>query len=500
MVFFGELCAAAVLGLIAIWRYVYNTKTRGLHRYPGPPTHILFGTIVDFFDRSKYLDILFNYHEKYGKVVKFQIGPFKQGLIVSDYKFLEFILSSRKTIEKSSQYTFLHNWLGQGLLTAGGDKWYKRRKVITPAFHFSILEEFIEVFESVGNVFVEKIGQEKEKFNIYPYVTLCTLDVICEAAMGVSVNAQQYNESEYVTSVKRQCRIMVKRLFSAVKSNNYLYLLTKDCKYEKNALKVLHSFTNSIIDQKLDEIKANPDLNKNNQDDGLGRKKKLAFLDLLLQCKIDGNPLTRSDLREEVDTFMFEGHDTTGSAITFLIYSLATNPEVQQKVFEEQREIFGEGDIKNVKVSHKNLLEMKYLDLVIKETLRLYPSVPFYGRELLEDIEYNGSILPKGLSIMLFAIGSHRDPDYFPEPNVFKPERFEHYDGKYNYAYIPFSAGPRNCIGQKFAILEMKSIASKVVRHFNVLSVPDHKLELNVETILISKSGVYVSLKPRDYC
>lgn len=123
--------------------------------------------------------------------------------------------------------------------------------------------------------------------------------------MGVPVNAQKQNDSEYVRSVKAMCRIVVKRLFSAVKNSDFLYSFTKDCAKEQKSLKVLHSFTESVIDQRIkQQSQGDPDENKNV--DGIGRKKKLAFLDLLLQCKVDGKPLTRRELREEVDTFMFE--------------------------------------------------------------------------------------------------------------------------------------------------------------------------------------------------
>jgi cytochrome P450 family 4 len=142
---------------------------------------------------------------------------------------------------------------------------------------------------------------------------------------------------------------------------------------------------------------------------------------------------------------------------------------------------------------------MKYLEQVIKETLRLYPSVPFYGRKTNEAVEFNGSTIPEGVTITIFAYAIHRDPKYFEDPEQFNPSRFEKFDGKLPYCFIPFSAGPRNCIGQKFAMLEMKSTLSKIIRKFELMpSTPQHKLQLAAEAVLKSANGVKISLKLRD--
>ncbi|RZB39252.1 p450 domain containing protein, partial [Asbolus verrucosus] len=141
--------------------------------------------------------------------------------------------------------------------------------------------------------------------------------------------------------------------------------------------------------------------------------------------------------------------------------------QFQKIAFEEQQALFGNN--RNPTVTYADLQNMKYLELVIKETLRLYPSVPFYARQTNEDLKYGNITLPKGDAIVIFAFGIHRNPDYFENPEDFNPSRFANIDGKFPYAYIPFSAGPRNCIGQKFAVLEMKSTIAKILRKFELL-------------------------------
>ncbi|RZB39210.1 p450 domain containing protein, partial [Asbolus verrucosus] len=362
--------------------------------------------------------------------------------------------------------------------------------------------QFIQVFESSGEKLVKKLENEvgKDSVDIYPFVTLCALDIICESAMGTNINAQDDENSDYVRSVKDMCRITTERSLSPLQMYDFLYPLTKNYYTQRKALKILHTYTNNVITSRQEELKNKKEEITREEDEFVRNRK--AFLDLLLQATVDGRPLTREEIREEVDTFMFEGHDTTASAISFSLFCLANHLQVQNRAFEEQKALFG--DNMNPNITFTDLQNMKYLEQVIKETLRLYPSVPVYGRQTVEDVEYNNTALPQGDTIIIFAYGIQRNPNYFENPENFDPSRFDNVDGKLPYAYIPFSAGPRNCIeranilGQKFAMLEMKSTISKILRKFELLPAePQHVLELTSETILKSANGIKIRLKLR---
>ncbi|CAH0557342.1 unnamed protein product [Brassicogethes aeneus] len=503
MGFVAELSAAVVLiGIVYWWFKNVNTvrnKLRWCVKKPGVP---ILGNALEFTGGStEHLKTIGRCIE-YSKEKKFTYIEFvyRPIILISNYKFLEFVLSSNslKLIDKSDDYTYLVPWLGTGLLTSGGGKWKTRRRILTPAFHFQILEQFVEVFESNGNIMVNRLKEEVDKnsFDIYPYITLCTLDIICETAMGVSINAQDKKESEYVRSVKEMCRIIVERSFSPIEMFDTLFPLSRNYKIQNQAIKVLHNNTYSVIRQRRKELEESKKQLVEIEDD-VGTKKRMAFLDLLLKATVDNKPLSNEDIREEVDTFMFEGHDTTASAISFAIYLLANHPEEQKKAYEELNLIFA--DDKNRPTGHRYLQEMKYLENVIKETLRLYPSVPFYARMVNEDIEYeDGKVIPKDTSLVIFAYGVNRDKDNFKDPDSFIPSRFDGIDGKSPYSYLPFSAGPRNCIGQKFAMLEMKSTISKIIRNYELLpSIPEHKIVLAAETVLKSANGIKIRIKKR---
>lgn len=147
--------------------------------------------------------------------------------------------------------------------------------------------------------------------------------------MGVNINAQGHPTSEYVSSVKEMCRIVTDRTLSFVKQNSFFYRFTSDYAKEQEAIKVLHGFTSAVIKRKKQEFLEK--VNKNeSEDDAIGIKKRKAFLDLLLEIsQKESDPLTDKELMEEVNTFMFAGHDTTATALSFASYCLAENPHVQ---------------------------------------------------------------------------------------------------------------------------------------------------------------------------
>uniref|UniRef100_A0A1I7Y550 Cytochrome P450 n=1 Tax=Steinernema glaseri TaxID=37863 RepID=A0A1I7Y550_9BILA len=177
------------------------------------------------------------------------------------------------------------------------------------------------------------------------------------------------------------------------------------------------------------------------------------------------NRLSDEDIREEVDTFMFAGHDTTASAIGFTIWLLAQNPNCQAKVQSEVEEIFGDSDRP---ATSEDLKRLRYLEMCIKESLRMAPPIPVVGRILSEDLELKGGTIPAGVTVVVGTAAVHRDPKNYHNPEEFDPENFsqENIGRRHPYSFIPFAAGPRNCIGQKFAILEEKAVLSTFFRHY----------------------------------
>lgn len=412
----------------------------------------------------------------------------------------EVILGNNFEITKGDAYDFLLPWIGDGLLTSTGKKWHKHRKMLTPAFHFKILDEFVQVFNKNGEIFCETLSKipEDKVFNVYEYVKMYALDNICETAMGVSINAQKNPNSAYIKAVKDLCTVAFKRMRTLWLRVDFLYQMTKWSKMQEDALKIIHGQTMDVIQKRKLEIQKDPELKLNLENDNFSIKGKLAFLDILLHS-VDEYGLTDEDIRAEVDTFMFEGHDTITSAISFAMFYIAKYPKVQIKILQEMESIFhGE----NRETTIQDLQAMKYLEQAIKETLRLHPSVPFIARKMSEDMPIDiKAYAPKGSEVLIIIAGMHRHPHHWEKHDQFYPEHFspEAVQKRHPYAFVPFSAGPRNCIGQKFAMYEMKSALSKVVREFELLPSPnpEHEIREVPDLILNSGSGMHVRLRKR---
>lgn len=224
------------------------------------------------------------------------------------------------------------------------------------------------------------------------------------------------------------------------------------CRREKATLKILHAFTDSVIKARRKELLCNDNISDDSFD-STGSKRKKALLDLLLMATVDGAPLTDLDIREEVDTFMFEGHDTTTSGISFCLYNLAKYPDIQQRVLKEICSEIDGSEADDGVLSQQHLNKFRYLELVIKESLRLYPSVPYFARRLSEEITAGGYTLPKNCSVYVAPYLMGRDASIFPDPLVFNPDRFDVVTTceKVNpYGYVPFSAGKNDYFWLKY--------------------------------------------------
>jgi len=312
--------------------------------------------------------------------------------------------------------------------------------------------------------------------------------------MGTEVKAQQETESTYVTAVRELSLLIYSRINKPWLRNPVIDFITGGAIKENSALGRLNTLTDRVIGEKRATLEEENDMD---EDQKLGIKRRVAFLELLLKMQMKEKRIfkTDADIREEVNTFMFEGHDTTTAAICYALEMLALHPEVQNKVYEE---------VKNLTDApcQQDLAGLKYLERVIKETLRLFPSVPVIARQLKNDLPLkDGRVIPRGAIVGVSIYFLHRHEQYWDNPEEFNPDNFlpEKTVGRHPFCYVPFSAGPRNCIGQKFAMMEMKSVLSKIVKNFKIEpSSQEKRYEVQIELILQSATGHHLKLLPRS--
>ncbi|XP_037947319.1 probable cytochrome P450 4e1 [Teleopsis dalmanni] len=503
--------------LYCYWIYSrYQNVWKYMSKIPGPDALPLFGNVVELrFDPAETFKVIRKWINDYHFETFRIYAGLQHCVLLPNPKAIELVLSSTTLTYKEDFYNFFYPWLGRGLLTANGQYWAKHRKMITPSFHFQILQDFLHIINLTTDRFMdllEKYTEKGDMFDFQQIVTRSTIDVICESAMGTRVNAIEGAVSPIVAAMNDICYVIHERIISLLKRFTPFFVLTPLYFKQKKALRILKSEISEIIKKRHAFLKEHNFFENINSDDL--QRPKMAFLDNLLTAKIDGKSLTFQEIYEEVSTFMFEGHDTTASAITFAIFCLARHTQVQQKAFAEQYEMFG-NDLTS-SPTYQQLQEMKYLELVIKETLRLYPSVPIIARTIIESTEIDGYIVPDNTTIVIpiFALGV--DEDNYEQPYTFQPERFDA-DKRMHahpYDFVPFSAGPRNCIGQKFAMMELKVTISKILRHFEILPAVDdlssgshdfsnshnpYDPQLAALVTLKSTNGVYIRLKKRDY-
>lgn len=508
-------------------------------KIPGPKGWPLIGNVLD--SRGSAHDIfktIYNYGESYN-VMKMWAGP-KLGIFLGDPRDAEIILSSSVHIDKSSEYRLFEPWLGNGLLISNGQKWKAHRKLIAPTFHLNVLKGFIELFNANSRATVEKLRkQEGKTVDVHDYMSEATVEILLETAMGVSKKTQDQSGLDYALAVMKMCDILHLRHAKLWLRPDWIFKLTKYGAAQGKLLNIIHSLTRKVIQSKMDvwnrgirgsvaevpdEVRIKSSLKKEGKqvsnvvegvsfgqstgikddldvEDDVGEKKRMAFLDLLIEASQNGVVITSEEIREQVDTIMFEGHDTTAAGSSFFLSLMAAHPEIQERVIQELDDIFGDSDRP---ATFADTLEMKYLERCLLETLRLYPPVPIIARQLKESVKLASGdyILPAGCTVVVATIKIHRREDLYPNPNKFDPDNFlpERTANRHYYGFIPFSAGPRSCVGRKYAMLKLKILLSTLLRNFRVYShLTEKDFKLQGDIILKRKEGFLVRFESRKH-
>ncbi|KYN37083.1 Cytochrome P450 4g15 [Trachymyrmex septentrionalis] len=501
-------------------------------KIPGPEGLPFIGNALMLLGSSDTMfRTLYRKSCEYDQLIKIWLGP-KLLIFLMDPRDVEIILSSQVYIDKSTEYRFFQPWLGNGLLISTGSKWRAHRKLIAPTFHLNVLKSFIDLFNANSRAVVERMRKEGNKeFDCHDYMSECTVEILLETAMGVSKSTQDRSGFEYAMAVMKMCDILHLRHTKVWLRPDWLFNLTKYGKDQIRLLEIIHGLTKKVIARKKQEFKngkrniieestqnSNDKTTKSTSVEGLsfgqadglkddldvedndvGEKKRQAFLDLLMEAGQNGTVLTDEEVKEQVDTIMFEGHDTTAAASSFFLSMMGCHPDIQEKVIQELDEIFGDSDRP---ATFQDTLEMKYLERCLMETLRMYPPVPIIARTIKTDLKLatGDYTIPAGSTVIVTTFKMHRQPHIYPNPDVFNPDNFlpEKTANRHYYAFVPFSAGPRSCVGRKYAMLKLKIILSTIMRNYRVKSdIKESDFRLQADIILKRAEGFKIKLIPR---
>ncbi|XP_030752973.1 cytochrome P450 4C1-like isoform X2 [Sitophilus oryzae] len=457
---------------------------------PGPLNLPFVGGAYLFMIRPEYIyNRLTRMQQDYPDIGKIWFGS-KLVYFMTKPEYIEKVLGSTKLVAKSDFYQTIIQYIGEGLLAAPVPKWKKHRKIIVPTFNQKILESFVEVFAEksliLNEILDENVGKE---LNILRVLSRCTLDILCDTAMGLKYDIQREN-ANYEYKMDKVMQLVFLKLLQIWNHIPFVWRLLGYEKKIQGYLKTLSDLIDKVIQEKLEIVMQK----KNSTYIEEETKKRMVFLDYI----IESNEFTSIELRDEVFIFLFAGTDTTASALSFVFAVLGMFTDVQDKVLEEVLSIIGPDKTPGFEHLH----QLHYTERVIKETLRLFPVGAFFLRYVSQDTDFGDFVIPKSSHVYFGLVYIHRNPKYWPNPLKFDPDRFlpEEVAKRHPCTYIPFSYGPRNCIGRYYAMMNMKVIIATVIRKFRIhcqyKKIEDIKLKTNIT--LRFRDGAKVSVTRRD--
>ncbi|XP_057564782.1 cytochrome P450 4F2-like isoform X1 [Hippopotamus amphibius kiboko] len=492
--------ASWLLARILTLTYTSYSNSRRLRHFPQAPKCNWFLGHLGLFPPTEqrmrdFTQLVANYPQGF----KIWMGPITPLVIFCHPDLIRTVANASATVAPKDVvfYDFLKPWLGDGLLLSAGDKWSRHRRMLTPAFHFNILKPYVKIFIKSADIMHAKwqllVTEGHTCLDMFEHISLMTLDSLQKCIFSFDSNCQE-KPSEYIAAILELSALVAKRHQQIFLHMDLLYHFTPEGRRFHKACRLVHDFTDAIIQER------HRTLPKEVVDEFLNAKAKsktLDFIDVLLLTKDeDGKGLSDEDIRAEADTFMFEGHDTTASGLSWVLYNLAKHPEYQERCRQEVQELLRDRDPKEIEWD--DLTQLPFLTMCIKESLRLHPPVIVISRRCTQDtVLPDGRIIPKGVICLISIFGTHHNPSVWPDPEVYDPFRFdpENIKGRSPLAFIPFSAGPRNCIGQTFAMTEMKVVLALTLLRFRVLpgkEEPRRKPEL----ILRAEGGLWLRVEP----
>ncbi|XP_036304429.1 cytochrome P450 4X1 [Pipistrellus kuhlii] len=464
---------------------------RVLRAFPGPSPHWLTGNQKLFQDGD--FELFEEFVKKYPCAFPAWIGPFEAFFQIYDPDYAKTFMN-RSDPKTQYFYKYLTLITGEGLVSLNGNRWYQHRRLITPVFHFNTLKSHSRIMAQSINTLLDKwekiCGTQEAVLEVFNDISLMSLDILMKCTFSQDTNCQINSAfDDYTKGICEGSEIIHKRSFSFLYHHDIIFKFSSEKHRLQKIANNLYQYTDKIIQERrkaLKEEKKHGKTNNRNYQD---------FLDILLSAQAEhDNSFSDTDLHAEVNTFMVAGQDTVAGTLSWLLYNLAQNPEHQERCREEIRGILGDES----SITWDHLSKMTYTTMCIKETLRLYPTIVSISRQLSKPITFpDGRSLPAGMTVVLSIWGLHHNPAIWENPKVFDPLRFspENLEKRHNYSFLPFSAGPRNCIGQNFAMTELKMAIAMILLRFKMMLDPTRPLILVPRIILKPKNGFYLSLK-----
>ncbi|RIA81867.1 cytochrome P450 [Glomus cerebriforme] len=380
-----------------------------------------------------------------------RFGPFKQVSFVSPECVKDLLMASEDVAPKIEFHpgNAFYDFFGKGLPFSNGDTWKTYRKLANPAFNSALNPNLVG--ETTLELFILMQRNLNDQIDIFAMLQRITIEILGKLAFGYQFGCLKSAETPHIIKVYKDIISFVENPIRIILPFLNKLPLESNRKFFAS-LEEFDKFIFDIIEKKKIEIK-----NNNNKENVFSGRIDLLTSMLELGEK-EGIDTDIKQLRDEMVNNFVAGHDTTALALSTSLYYLAKYPEMQERARAEVINILGD---KPIIPTSEQLKEMKYINAIIKESLRIHPPSPVINlRKPLKPIKVGSHVIPKDTLCIANIWQIHHHPKYWENPNQYDPDRFLNGEKRHPFAWIPFSAGHRNCIGQNFSLMEQRVILS----------------------------------------
>uniref|UniRef100_A0A671QFM6 Docosahexaenoic acid omega-hydroxylase CYP4F3-like n=1 Tax=Sinocyclocheilus anshuiensis TaxID=1608454 RepID=A0A671QFM6_9TELE len=421
--------------------------------FSGSPREIFLCCVFQMGHNEEGLQAVDDLIRRYVHSCAWYLGPFYNMVRLFHPDYIKSLLtaSANITFKDKIFYGFMKPWLGHCLLLQNGQEWSRHRRLLTPAFHFDILKKYVHIFNQSTNIMHAKwrrlLAEKQNSLDMFEHMSSMTLDSLLKCTFSCDSHCQG-KPSEYIAAILELSKLLVQRQHYLPYHWDWLYWRSEPGRRFRKACNIVHQFTAKIVQERrsqLDQQGSAMNRTENLEYTGGYKKKDTDLIDLLLLSKDEnGEGLTNEEIQAHADMFMFAGHDTTASALSWIFYNLAMHQDHQERCRAEIRSVLRDGDEHDI--SWEDLSQLPFTTMCIKESLRLHSPVLALTRYYSRNMKTPGDcVIPQGCLCLISIYGVHRNPEVWPDPEVYDPMRFdpENSHGRSPHAFIPFSAGPR---------------------------------------------------------
>ncbi|XP_057620705.1 cytochrome P450 3A6-like [Chionomys nivalis] len=485
----------ALLASILVLLYLYGTSSHGLFKkigIPGPKPLPFVGKLLDYRKGLWKYDT--ECQKTYGDLWGLYDGM-QPLLVIAEPDMI------RKVLVKEFYSVFTNRklcgpigLLRKGVAVCENEEWKRVRALLTPTFTSGKLKEMFPIIKTYGDVLVKNMSKEAEKgkpISMKVIFGAYSTDVITATSFGVNIDSLNNPQHPFLKNTRK---LVLFGFFKLLSFSIALFPFLRRI-YEKLNISVFSSEAIAFLKTFVEKTKK--DRLENNQEN------RVDFLQLMLNSQNSKNVESHKGLSDmeiiaQSIIFIFAGYETISTTLSFIMYSLATHPDVQRKLQQEIDSVLPN----KAPATYEALVKLEYLDMVLNETLRLYPNGYRINRVSKKDAEINGVFIPKGTQVCIPIFVLHRDPKYWPEPEEFRPERFskKNKDAINPFVYMPFGNGPRNCIAMRFALITMKLAVVKILQNFSMEPCEETQIPLNLsgEVLLYPEKPINLKTISRD--